>query len=469
MKLYIKTIALAMLALGTTVALPSCSEDDVYNVNANDVPDAASYVDNVFVTVDQETNTATFSFNGKGVYPIWIVDGKSYSTAHEFSKYYRKAGEYSIEVKIGNANGMSKGTISKTFTIDKTKMNGFGGFVYDSDFNLWKKAEKKINSFYYAPGWNQIADPECSFSDDAISLKFTAATTDQWQAQMHVGTTMIFDEGKKYDGSFILTATKDMKNITIKTHPDGDDDDAHSFFPNQKVNLTAGEPQTFWFSGLEAKVPMNNVVITFDFGGNPENVEVTIENIVFKETANDDGTVLPELPSTPEPNWVDVNSADNLLNLNKINYTTSFYYAPGWAQIADPVMTPDGNTFTVELPTAAPERWQAQVMFHTDLEIPDTSTLYDFKVTLKSNVDHPAAMVKLVETNYDETAEGKRDNNFFCADEVALTADAPRTYWFSGLSAPAAMHAVSLVFDFGGNPDNTVIEISDIVLQVHHD
>ena len=42
----------------------------------------------------------------------------------------------------------------------------------------------------------------------------------------------------------------DMKNVTLKIHPDGDDDDSHSFFCNQKINLSAGEPVTYWFSNL---------------------------------------------------------------------------------------------------------------------------------------------------------------------------------------------------------------------------
>lgn len=290
-----------MLALGGAMVFSACSEDSVYNVDINAVPMAADYADNINITVDQATNTAYFEFTGKGVYPVWIIDGKSYSSAHTFSRYYRKAGEYSVEVKIGNANGMSQGTLTKTFTIDKTAMNGFGGFVYENDFNLWNGATKKEPSFFYAPGWNQIANPAYSFDGDAYTVTLPEATTEQWQAQMHIGTDICLEEGKKYDGSFIFTSTMDMKNITLKIHPDGDDDDSHSFFPNQKINLTAGEPATFWFSELEAVVPMDNLVFTLDFGGNPAGVEVTVENFVIKDHANDDGTVLPDLPSTPEP------------------------------------------------------------------------------------------------------------------------------------------------------------------------
>ena len=471
MKIYIKSLALAMLAMGAAVALPSCSEEDIYNVNATDVPEAGSYAENIKIEVNQETNYATFSFTGKGVYPVWIIDGKSYSTAHEFTRYYRKAGDYSVEVKIGNANGVSQGTITKTFNIEKTKMTGFGGFVYESEYNLWTKATKKINSFYYAPGWSQINDPEHSFNGEEIKVSLSKATTDQWQAQMHVGTDISLNEGESYDGSFILTATKEMKNITIKIHPDGDDDDAHSFFPSEKVNLSPDEPKAFWFSNLPAKVPMNNLVITFDFGGNPEGVDITIENIVIKNHANDDGTVLPELPSTPEPNWVAVDSSDNLLRLDALNYTRTCYYAPGWAQIADPTITMDGNNFTVELPTATAEQWQAQVIYHTDLALENADTQpYDFKVTLTSNVKHPGVTVKVVEENIDDTEEGKRDANFFCAERVALEPETPTTFWVANVTAPkGGMHAVNLVLDFGGNADGTVVEVKDVVLQVHHD
>ncbi len=469
MKLYIKSLAIAAMALGCAAVLPACTEDDVYEVNATAVPNAADYADKVTIDVDQTTNIATLTFNAPGVYPIWIVDGKTYSTKHQLSKFYRKAGVYSVDLKVGNANGVSTESVPLSFTIDKTQMNGFGGFVYESEYNLWNGATKNDPSFWYAPGWSQIADPAYTFDGTTYTVLLPEATTDQWMAQMHIGTDICLNMGELYDGSFIFTSTMDLKNVTLKIHPDGDDDDSHSFFCNSKINLTAGEPQTFWFSGLEAVVPMNNLVFTLDFGGNPAGVEVSIENFVIKSHANDDGTVLPELPSEPEPSWVDVASADNLWS--GANYTNAFYYAPGWSQIADPVLDFSGKDFTVNLPSATFEQWQAQVMFHTDLSAPDTATLYDFCITLESNTDIAAAMVKLTQSDeYD--ADGNKiahDGNFFFAENVALTAGSPKKFWLSKISAPEAMHAISLVLDFGGNPDNTEVKVSNIIFQNHHD
>lgn len=312
-----------MMAVSAPVLVTSCSEDDYYNVDINGVPEASAYVDDVRISVDQETNTAYFEFTGKGVYPVWIIDGKSYSSNMTFNRYYRKAGDYSVEVKIGNGNGISQGTITKTFHIDKTQMNGFGGFVYDSEFNLWTKAERHINSFFYAPGWAQIADPACSFDGDTFTLTLPEATSEQWQAQMHVGTDISLPQGELYDGSVIVTASQDMSNITMKIHPDGDDDDGHSFFCSQKISVSAGEPAAFFFSGLETAVDMNNLVYTFDFGGNPAGIEIVIENIVLKKHSDDDGTVLPEIQTDQEPVWVALDSADNLFSA--FSYTPSFY------------------------------------------------------------------------------------------------------------------------------------------------
>lgn len=466
MKKHIKSFFVAAMAVSAPLLMTSCSEDEYYKVDINGIPEASAYVDDMKVTVDQESNTAYFEFTGKGTYPVWIIDGKSYSSAPAFSRYYRKAGDYTIEMKVGNGNGVSTGTISKTFHIDKTKMNGFGGFVYESEFNLWTKASKKINSFYYAPGWAQIADPTHSFDGDTFSLTLSEATTDQWQAQAHVGTDICLPQGELYDGSVIFTANKDMKNVTLKIHPDGDDDDSHSFFMQQKISLTGGEPQAFFFSGLEAAVDMNNLVFTFDFGGNPAGLEISAENIVLKKHSDNDGTVLPETPADPEPDWVEWSSAENLFS--NCTITPSFWYAPGWNQIADPGFTDNGGgSYTFTLPTATSERWQAQCTLNTDIVIDDPTVAYDFYCEVESNVDLAAVMFKLVQTDEGET---KHDGNFFFADEQAVP-EGHSKFWRAKVLPEESkpMQAVSLFFDFGGCPDGTVVTVSKITFQKHHD
>lgn len=453
MKKYLTIAACCLAVMGFT----GCTEDKVLNVDVYDVPALTEYLSDFSVEVDQATNTATFTFNGNGVYPVWIIDGKTYSTEHSFTRYYRKAGDYNVEVKVGNSNGVSNGAETITFHIDKTKMTGFGGFVFDSEYNLWTKAAKKINSFYYAPGWNQLADPAYTLTDDAFTVSLPEATTDQWQAQCHIGTDICLKQGETYDGSFIFTSNVDIAQAVLKIHPEGDDDDKHSFFPAQKIKMAAGEPVTFWFSDLPANVDMNNLVFTLDFGGNPAKAEISVENFVLKNHKNDDGTVLPELPSVPEPDWAAWNSADNIFM--SANPTIEFWYAPGWNQIADPALTQGDGKFSIVLPTATSEQWQAQMKFNTALSV-NAETEYDFHIAFESNVDCNAT-VKLTDVTNDKV--------FFFAETVAMTGGGKTTFWQAKIKAPEAINQLQLVLDFGGNPDNTEVTISEIVVQKHRD
>lgn len=148
-------------------AMTSCSPEDFTGANGN-IPQASDYTDNFKVTVDQTTNYANFEFtSAPGVSPIWIIDG-AYQASYGFSKYYRKKGSYTVECKVKNANGISDGSITKTFEIEKTIMNGFGGFVEDSEFNMFKGVTFNVASFYYAPGWGQIADPKYTYQNGAF-------------------------------------------------------------------------------------------------------------------------------------------------------------------------------------------------------------------------------------------------------------------------------------------------------------
>ena len=290
----VKGALFALLAWGFT----ACSPEEFDSPTVAGIPVAADYEDAVRIVVDQETNYANFYFDAKkGVTPVWIIDGKNYSSDFTMSKYYRKAGDYSVEVKVANANGVSDGSISKTFHIDKTKMTGFGGFVYDSEFNMWTKATVGDPEFYYAPGWSQIANPAYSLSDGAYVVTLPVATTDRWQAQMKLPTNISTSADKHYDFSVILTSTVNHPNVMVKLVDASDD---NVFYCADEIPLTANEPVCFWKSDMEG-LDIANLALVLDFGGNADNTEITFENIVLKDHANDDGTEVPVIDDTPEP------------------------------------------------------------------------------------------------------------------------------------------------------------------------
>ncbi len=134
-----------------------------------------------------------------------------------------------------------------------------------------------------------------------------------------------------------------------------------------------------------------------------------------------------------------------------------YYYAPGWAQIDNPTMEEDGNSYTVTLPVATTDRWQAQVAFRTDMSSSADKT-YDFSCKLLSNQDHPSITIKLVQTG--------DDGNFYFEDMHKVTADEEYVYKVANM-AGKDMEKISLFFDFGGNAEGTTVKISDILFQEH--
>ena len=146
------------------------------------------------------------------------------------------------------------------------------------------------------------------------------------------------------------------------------------------------------------------------------------------------------------------------LNCNILEMT--YYYAPGWAQIDNPGFEENGtNDYTITLPVATTDQWQAQVAFKTDMTT-SADKNYDFYVVLNSTMDHPGVTIKLV-------LDGD-DNTFYFADRHALTAYEDFVYKVPNMTG-IDMSKINLFFDFGGCAENTVVNIKDILLQEHRE
>ena len=443
-----KSIFKYMAILAAGIGLAACSPEEYEGASGN-VPQASDYADNFTITVDQSTNTATFEFiSAPGVTPVWVIDG-AYSTESSFTRFYRKAGTYSVECKVRNRDGISDGSITKDFTIEKTQMNGFGGFDPESDFNLFKGVTFSEPSFYYAPGWSQVANPSYSYIDGTYTMTLPTATSERWQAQMLINTGVAITAGATYDFSVIMTSTTAHSGVKVKICQADDD---NLILMDQDFSLEANEPKALWASELEG-VDLSNVKVVFDFGGNADNTDITIESFVLKDHANDDGTVIPDEPEQPEPTWSAVDSPDNLWST--ATYATTFYYAPGWSQIADPTYSLDGTTHSLT--------FELMALFlgsNVTPEILSAGESYDFRVIVHTSVELPAFTYKFCQADDDANALFELTTAVAANEDVAVKA----------INVPGvAITQGKLVFDFGGNAANTTVTLSDIILQVHKD
>ena len=358
---------------------------------------------------------------------------------------------------------IDNGEIAWHFTITSGAAEvKFNGFNYNHEANLWKPVDAEgahSYSFFYAPGWTQIADPEVSCAGGKYTFSLPSATSEQWQAQCFIipTTDLPLSAATNYDFSCILNSSTDIKKVTLKLTDTANDG---NFLFTENVNLTAFEDYVFYLSDLPG-IDAAAVKMVFDFGGNPDNTEISVSNIVLKDHAIDDGTVLPSVPEDPVagPEEYKYDSEANLWKAADAAHSYSFFYAPSWSQIPNPEVENNGNEYLLKLPSATFAQWQAQ--FHIIPDNPvalESSKSYDFSVVLNSTTDIRAVTLKLTDVS--------SDDNFLFTENVNLTAFEDYIFDLSDLPGIDAA-AVKMVFDFGGNPDNTEVTIKRIVLKDH--
>ena len=123
------SVILAVAAVACTPEYPELTQSQL--------PQASDF--NVVISVDQNTNIATFNLQNSGMVPVWIfgnelIDGKAgkqYAyTGNNVSLRFREPGEHSVEVKAYNANGLSVGSVVKTFSMDNLYRDPFDPTPY---------------------------------------------------------------------------------------------------------------------------------------------------------------------------------------------------------------------------------------------------------------------------------------------------------------------------------------------------
>ena len=121
-KIY-KLFRAGLVCCCATAALTACSPEEFDGPNQAGIP-SISNVD-INMIVDQTVNQATFTVANMPAqtYAIWTVNGTQYSTLNPMYWANNKAGTYDVELRLGNRNGFSQGSISKTFTFENSQID----------------------------------------------------------------------------------------------------------------------------------------------------------------------------------------------------------------------------------------------------------------------------------------------------------------------------------------------------------
>ena len=338
------------------------------------------------------------------------------------------------------------------------------GFDANSDFNMWKGITP-VMSFYYNPdpswGNEQTAALEATFKGGNNDYSFTVLNEcyADWQAQVHFHTGLNANAATNYDFSVILNADKDINGVIIKLTDEGDTD----AILEEHVDLKAGQDYVVWKSDVAGK-DMSNLKLATDFGHATGETNISISNIVLKNHADDDGTVVPnggDDPDKPVMDWVYDSSANMWKAVDNGTVASVFGYwfaNDSWSEIAHPECQHSGDTYELVMPEGiGGSQWQGQ--FHIDTELTaSASKAYNFYLVLEADNDCAGVTVKLTDSG---------DSNFLMEERIPVKADEPLILKREGLTLKEGTDAsaLRLFFDFGGTPAGTHVKISKIYLE----
>ena len=142
----------------------------------------------------------------------------------------------------------------------------------------------------------------------------------------------------------------------------------------------------------------------------------------------------------------------NNLTLNDIYYTNS-----SWQEYNNGSASANGKDLYIELPEASGTQWQAQTKWNIS---PSYTLLQGIDYTLEFDITSNTALPKVSAKAYTFGI----DNVSAAYGEFALAAGERRHISLSGTASSDCPNA-GLLFDFGGNPAGTVIQISNILLK----
>lgn len=147
------------------------------------------------------------------------------------------------------------------------------------------------DNIFFAPGWNPSDQYSYTLTADAATFVLTAATFERWQAQFKIPTGASFTAEDVYQLEFDYKADNAFTGH-VKLYQNGADG---TFAVDQDLAMTA-EVQHFK-SPVYTNKPLENVILLFDWGGNPANTTIEVTNIkLIKYVTGDE----PEPATTPE-------------------------------------------------------------------------------------------------------------------------------------------------------------------------
>lgn len=452
--------ALAALILGLT----GCAQEEIFEPSAAGLPQASDY--QIGVTVDDLNNVELNILDkhgnpAKGVYPIWYVNESTRpSTALTYRDLITIAGDYPVEMKVGNANGVSEGSVTGTITVTKTIFD-FAPYIQaltNGSTKEWAVDGTKDGNMGCGPAsnptewWN--GGPGAKEQEGVYQNILIFGKTESPSSGMYV-----FDPGTA--GTFYVnTGIHSLPGYTVNNPDDGVDfrvqsgvvESSFSLVPegaNLYLTLPANTPFPYVPSEDAFAAPKYRIT---NFNRNEITLVQDLDGISWQYI------IAPKAGADVTTSGFKYDFEHNLWKNANVFVASTWFADDNWSEIGSPEVTVTENKgISLHAPAGMGNtQWQGQVHVGTDIEV-HSGVTYDFSC----NVNVPksgSVTVKLFK-------EGDDDTFFdYVADNKVVVDPNGSIVWFSDMEGFDG--TLKIAFDFAGFGDCD-ITVNNIVFKEH--
>ena len=448
---------------GAVLAMTACSEESYYVPTKAGIPVASDY--QIGVTVDDLNNVELniLDQNGQkamGVYPIWYVNGSTRpSTLLTYRDLITIAGDYPVEMKVGNANGVSEGSVNGSIHIDKTIFD-FAPYMTgltNGSSKEWAIDGTKSGNMACGEGpsspsnwWN--GEPGCKEAEGVYENSMTFGYTGE-----ETSGTYQFNPGAA-GTVYVNTGVHSLPGLDVNNPDDGNDfrvpvKEMETTFTlsAEGANLYLVLPAHTLFPYIASEAGFNNPKYRIsNFSRNEITLVEDLDGISWQYI------IAPKAEADVTTTGFKYDFEHNLWKDATITVQSTWFADSGWGELSqqpDVTITENkGISFHAPAGTGN-DQWQGQVHVGTNIEVHSGIT-YDFSCNV--NVPKDGAVTVKVQKDGD-------DDTYFTADRVDVTAGGS-IVWFSDVEGFDG--TLKIAFDFAGYGDCDVT-VSDIVFKEH--
>lgn len=445
------------------LALGACSTEPNFQPSMAGIPQASDY--QIGISVDELNNVELNILdkngqNAKGVYPVWYVNESTRpSTLLTYRDLITIAGDYPVEMKVGNGNGVSEGSVMGTIHIDKTifDFSPYMNALTNGSSKDWAVDGTKQGNMACGPDTNNPTgwwngEPGCKEAEgvyaNILTFGYTGAET---------SGSYVYNPGES-GTMYVNTGVHALPGYDVNNPDDGQDFRVAAEEVSTVFTLSA--EGAYLYLVLPANTPFPYIPSEAGFA-NPKYRIANFSKNEITLVQDLDGIswqyiIAPKAEADVTTTGFKYDYEHNLWKDAAVWVASTWFANDSWSELGEQpqVEVTEGRGIKFHTPAeTGNSQWQGQVHVETDIEV-HAGITYDFSCNV--NVPKAGAVTVKVQKTGD-------DGVFFVESPYEVEPNGS-IVWFADMEGFDG--TLKIAFDFAGYGDCD-IEVSNIVFKEH--